>query len=87
MLRIDCTDKHFSEIGKLVRETAEKHIIIDNAQGHRYIASGVGGKEITINGTPGNAMGAYLDGCKIVVNGSAQDAIGDTMNDGLIVIH
>ncbi len=32
-------------------------------------------------------MGAYLDGCEIVVNGSAQDAIGDTMNDGLIVIH
>ncbi|MDE7348566.1 MAG: glutamate synthase [Clostridia bacterium] len=87
MLRIDCTDKHFSEIGKLIRETAEKQIMIDNAQGHRYIASGVGGKEITINGTPGNAMGAYLDGCKIVVNGSAQDAIGDTMNDGLIVIH
>ena len=87
MLRIDCTDKHFSEIGKLIRETKEKQIIIDNAQGHRYIASGVGGKEITINGTPGNAMGAYLDGCEIVVNGSAQDAIGDTMNDGLIVIH
>ena len=87
MLKIDCTGMHFSEIGKLIRETSEKKIVINNAQGHRYIASGVGGKEITINGTPGNAMGAYLDGCKITVNGSAQDAIGDTMNDGLIVIH
>ena len=87
MLKIDCEGKHFSEIGKLVRETNEKEIVIDNCLGHRYIASGGGGKDIVINGTPGNALGAYLDGCNIVVNGSAQDAVGDTMNDGTIIIH
>ncbi len=87
MLKIDCADKHFSEIGRLIRQTDEKIIVVDNALGHRYIASGAKDKEIIVNGTPGNAMGAYLDGCKITVNGSAQDAIGDTMNDGLIVVH
>lgn len=87
MLRIDCKDKHFSEIGEMIRHTQEVKIIVDNAQGHRYIASGVGGKDIEINGTAGNAMGAYLDGSKITVYGNAQDAVGDTMNEGLIVVH
>ena len=87
MLKIDCQGKHFSEIGKAIRESIDNEIEIDNCLGHRYIASGVGGKNIVINGTPGNALGAYLDGCKIVVNGSAQDAVGDTMNDGTIIIH
>lgn len=86
MLRIDCEGKHFSEIGKAVRESCEIDIIIDNCLGHRYIASGACGKNIVINGTPGNALGAYLDGCRIEVNGSAQDAVGDTMNDGVIII-
>jgi glutamate synthase domain-containing protein 3 len=45
------------------------------------------GKTITVNGTPGNALGAYFDGGIIVVNGNAQDAVGDTMNDGRIIIH
>ena len=39
-----------------------------------------------IFGTPGNALGAYLDGGTILVHGNAQDAVGDTMNDGLICI-
>ncbi len=86
MLRIDCKDKHFSQIGKEIRQSQEKDIVVDNCLGHRYIASGVGGKNIEINGTPGNALGAYLDGCRIVVNGSAQDAVGDTMNDGVIIV-
>lgn len=87
MLRIDCEGKHFSQIGQMIRQTAEKEIFVDNAQGHRYIAAGVGGKNIIVNGTPGNALGAYLNGSSITVNGNAQDAVGDTMNDGLIVIH
>lgn len=42
---------------------------------------------ITIDGIPGNALGAYLDGASILVNSNAQDAVGDTMNDGKIVVH
>ncbi len=36
---------------------------------------------------PGNALGAYLDGATIQVYCNAQDATGDTMNDGEIVVH
>ena len=44
-------------------------------------------KNITINGVPGNALGAYLNGASITVNANAQDAVGDTMNEGKIIIH
>ena len=38
------------------------------------------------SGTPGNALGAYLNGASIEVCGNAQDAVGDTMNAGRIVV-
>ncbi len=42
---------------------------------------------IEIDGIPGNALGAYLNGAYITVHGNAQDAVGDTMSAGRIVIH
>ncbi|HPB16089.1 MAG TPA: glutamate synthase, partial [Clostridia bacterium] len=59
----------------------------DKCLGVRYIACGEKDKEYTINGTPGNALGAYLDGGIVTVYGNAQDATGDTMNAGEITIH
>ena len=44
-------------------------------------------RRISIDGIPGNALGAYLNGANIEVNGNAQDAVGDTMNAGTIVVH
>lgn len=76
----------FRELNEKVR-SAEDDIYIDGCCGQRFIGCGAKGKKITINGTPGNALGAYLDGAVIEVNGSVQDAVGDTMNDGKIVIH
>ena len=55
--------------------------------GQRFIAAGMSDKKITIEGIPGNALGAYLNGASIVVNSNAQDQTGDTMNEGAIVIH
>ena len=55
--------------------------------GQRFIAAGMQNKNITIDGVPGNALGAYLNGASITVNANAQDAVGDTMNDGKIIIH
>jgi len=69
-----------------VRE-ANEDIIINDCYGERFIGDGASAKTITINGTPGNALGAYLDGATIIVNGNAQDAVGDTMNDGKIIIN
>lgn len=55
--------------------------------GQRFIAAGMSDKHITIDGIPGNALGAYLNGATITVNANAQDAVGDTMNEGMIVVH
>ena len=55
--------------------------------GQRFIASGMSGIDVSINGIPGNALGAYFNGGTLTVMGNAQDAVGDTMNDGTIVIH
>ena len=74
------------ELNRQIRGASED-VRIDDCFGQRFIGSGMGGKSITINGIPGNALGAYLDGGVITVNGNAQDAVGDTMNDGTIIIH
>ena len=55
--------------------------------GERYIGCGMGEGQMVLEGTPGNALGAYLDGAEITLYGNAQDATGDTMNRGTITIH
>ena len=60
---------------------------ITGCLGERFIAAGMSEGHIDIEGTPGNALGAYLNGAAITVHGNAQDAVGDTMNDGEIIVH
>ncbi len=67
--------------------SANDDYILTCCCGQRFIAAGISDKKITINGVPGNALGAYLNGATITVNTNAQDAVGDTMNEGKIVIH
>lgn len=66
---------------------SETSYIIHGCCGQRFIAAGMTGKEITINGISGNALGAYLNNSQITVHANAQDAVGDTMNEGKILVH
>lgn len=66
---------------------SETSYIIHGCCGQRFIAAGMTGKEITINGISGNALGAYLNNSQITVHANAQDAVGDTMNGGKILVH
>jgi glutamate synthase domain-containing protein 3 len=77
----------FRELNRRIKTAKETFCYIDDCFGQRFIGSGMSGKHLMINGTPGNALGAYLDGGIIEVHGNAQDAVGDTMNDGKIIIH
>jgi len=86
VLNISALELDFKELNRQVR-AAKGDVRIDGCYGQRFIGSALSGRTLTINGTPGNAMGAYLDGGVIEVNGNAQDATGDTMNDGKIIIH
>ncbi len=86
-MTIEAYDMHYKTLNDKVRKSKEQKVIIDKCFGQRFIGAASSGKEITINGTPGNALGCYLDGSDIVVNGNAQDATGDTMNEGRIIVH
>ena len=85
-MNIWARDLDFKELNRQIK-TCPEDVSIDACCGQRFIASGLTGKTLTIHGTPGNALGAYLNGAHIEVRGNVQDAVGDTMNDGKIVIH
>lgn len=82
---IDAEKLDFRALNEAVRAAGDT-CHITGCLGQRFIAAGMSGKKIEIDGIPGNALGAYLGGCEITVHGNAQDAVGDTMNDGTIVI-
>jgi len=84
---ISAQNFNFRELNRRIKTAKETVYYIDDCFGQRYIGSGMSGKHLTIKGTPGNALGAYLDGGIIEVHGNAQDAVGDTMNEGKIIIH
>lgn len=83
---IDRASLGYRELNDLLRKTEEDCTVM-GCLGQRFIAAGMNGKHITLEGIPGNALGAYLNGAQIVVRGNAQDAVGDTMNEGKIIVH
>ncbi|MGN0551087.1 MAG: glutamate synthase [Acutalibacteraceae bacterium] len=86
-MKIQADLMHFKALNDLVRDAEDTDIVIDNCTGQRYIASASKGQNITINGTPGNALGCYLNGSTLNVYGNTQEATGDTMNEGTIYVH
>lgn len=83
---IYATDLDYKTINEEIRHT-DDDCTIEGCCGQRFIGAGMSGKNISINGIPGNALGAYLNNAVITVNANTQDAVGDTMNEGKIVIH
>lgn len=83
---IDAKDLGYKDLNEALRGPDTEYTV-NNCLGQRFICAGMSDKSVTINGVPGNALGAYLNGARITVNGNAQDAVGDTMNDGEIIVH
>lgn len=90
-LKIDAAGLTHQQLNAELRDAVASgvsKIDIVNVHGQRYIGTDLLKKvQIDISGTPGNDLGAFMDGPGIVVHGNAQDGIGNTMNDGEIVIH
>jgi len=89
--RIDAQDIQFKDLNTLLRmldrHGAEK-VEIHNVYGQRYIGTDLKtALKIDIQGTPGNDLGAFMNGPCITVHGNAQDCIANTMNEGQIVVH
>lgn len=80
----------FQELNNEIRGMllSEDMIRVEDVNGQRYIGAALdAGKRIEIHGTPGNDMGAYLNGGTLEVFGNGQEAIGNTMGGGSITIH
>lgn len=82
---IDASKLEFGELNEKIRNS-DNNIEIKGCLGQRFIAAGLSDRKISIDGVPGNALGAYLNGAEITVHGNAQDAVGDTMNSGSIIV-
>ncbi len=90
-MRIDANGIHYRELNEQIHgalQQGERTFDLDNIRGQRYIGAGLNnGAQITINGVPGNDLGAFMNGAILTVNGNGQDGVGNTMNAGKIVIH
>lgn len=75
----------FQALNRQVK-AAPGDVCIRDCCGQRFIGSGLKDKTVTIHGTPGNALGAYLDGAVIEVHGNAGDALGYAMRGGAIYV-
>ena len=86
MTHIDASQLDYRQLNAAIRDCTGD-VAVTGCLGQRFIGAGRGHDRLTITGTPGNALGAYLDGACIEVRGDAQDAVGDTMNAGRIIVH
>lgn len=87
-MKIDATGLHFKVLNERIKQSPDSEIEVHGLLGQRYIGAGMEqGKHLNLYGTPGNALGAYLNNSTITVYGNAQDATGDTMDTGKIIVH
>lgn len=91
VLTIDGKGFSYRELNARLRQAARngtQRIELRNIYGQRYIGTDLDEPvEIEIFGIPGNDLGAFMDGARIIVHGNAQDGCGNTMNSGEIVVH
>ena len=90
VLKINAEELHFKDLNCLLRSAIKKdidRIEAHNVCGQRYIGTDLDTNlQIDIYGTPGNDLGAFMNGPKLVIHGNAQDGCGNTMNEGQIII-
>jgi glutamate synthase domain-containing protein 3 len=91
MTKVDARALSHRELNTRLRELVSngvQRIELHNVYGQRYIGTDLGKPvRIDIFGTPGNDLGAFMDGPRITVHGNAQDGCGNTMDNGEIIIH
>jgi glutamate synthase domain-containing protein 3 len=91
ILEIDAGDVQYRELNTRLRNavvSGTHKIVIRNVHGQRYIGTNLGKPvDVEVYGTPGNDLGAFMDGPRITVHGNAEDGCGNTMNSGEIIVH
>ena len=91
VLKVNAEGLYYRELNSLLRQairTPVGRVEIRNVCGQRYLGTDLEtNMQIDVYGIPGNDLGAFMNGPKIVVHGNGQDGSGNTMNEGQIIIH
>jgi len=91
VVKVDAGGVYYKQLNARLREFSSdgiNKIELDNVCGQRYIGTDLSSQiEIEIRGTPGNDLGAFMNGPRITVYGNAQDGCGNTMDSGEIIVH
>jgi glutamate synthase domain-containing protein 3 len=89
--KIDAYGLYYRDLNTLLRRfngNGIQRIELRNVYGQRYIGTDLDGHlSIDVYGTPGNDLGAFMKGPKIIVHGNVQDGCGNTMDHGQIIVH
>jgi glutamate synthase domain-containing protein 3 len=90
-IKIDASGIYYRDLNEKLRGLiagGTRNITLENICGQRYIGTDLDQPvNIEIYGTPGNDLGAFMNGPNITVYGNAQDGCGNTMNEGNIIVH
>jgi glutamate synthase domain-containing protein 3 len=90
-MEIDARGTTYKALNESLRKAmahGAKNIVIRNVNGQRYIGTNLQSVvQLELHGTPGNDLGAFMDGPDITVHGNVQDGTGNTMNSGSIIVH
>ncbi|MCL5109396.1 MAG: hypothetical protein M1401_11110 [Chloroflexi bacterium] len=91
VLTIDAKGVYYRELNARLRDAVEngvKKVVLNNITGQRYLGTDLPGEvELEVHGTPGNDLGAFMNGPTVTIHGNLQDGCGNTMNAGTIVAH
>ncbi len=89
-LTLDAKGIYYKQFNQQIREAVKKGVTdftLENINGHRYIATGLEGSlNFLVKGVPGQDMAAFMRGPNIRVKANAQDGVGNTMDDGKVVV-
>ncbi|MBN1151914.1 MAG: hypothetical protein JXA58_01775 [Dehalococcoidia bacterium] len=90
-MEIDASGKTYHELNTMLNSAVSSgatQIVVRNVNGQRYIGTNLNASvSLELHGTPGNDLGAFMNGPSIIVHGNGQDGVGNTMNGGEIIIH
>ncbi len=91
VLTVDARGLSYRELNRVLKAYATAgaaQMSTRNVAGQRYVGTNLRCPvRLEVHGTPGNDLGAFMDGPSITVFGNVQDCVGNTMNSGEIVVH
>ncbi|MBU1230869.1 MAG: hypothetical protein KKA55_03790 [Proteobacteria bacterium] len=89
-LTLDAGGIYYRQLNEQIREAVAAgatDIVLKNVNGQRYLAGALEGDlKFEIQGVPGQDMCSFMRGPKVRVKANAQDGVGNTMDDGTIII-